>query len=71
MNSFYEPFFEQRRTGIPVLAVGPGTLNGGLVPKRWMYPQGEYLNNKANVQAAVARQFPTGDNINEVMWLLK
>ncbi|MNF00219.1 Starch-binding associating with outer membrane [compost metagenome] len=34
MNSSWEPFFEQRRTGVPVLRVGPGTLNGGKVPKR-------------------------------------
>ncbi|MBD0367991.1 MAG: SusD/RagB family nutrient-binding outer membrane lipoprotein, partial [Flavisolibacter sp.] len=71
MNSFYEPFFEQRRTGIPTLSVGPGTLNGGQVPKRWIYPQSEYVNNKANVQAAVERQYPGGDNVNEVMWVLK
>lgn len=71
MNSFYEPFFEQRRTGIPVLSVGPGTLNGGKVPKRWRYPQSEYQLNKTNVDEAVKRQYPGGDTVNEVMWLLQ
>ena len=71
MNSFWEPFFEQRRTGVPFLSVGPGTLNNKLVPKRWMYPQSEYNYNKANVTEAVNRQFGGKDDVNELMWVLK
>ena len=71
LNSGNEPFFEQRRTGIPTFSTGPGTQNGGKVPKRWMYPQSEYSYNGANVQAAVDRQYAGNDNINGVMWVLQ
>lgn len=71
MNSGWEPFYEQRRTGIPTFRVGPGTLNGGKVPKRWLYPLNEFQYNKENVEAAVARQYPEGDNTNATMWLIK
>lgn len=71
LHSGWEPFFEQRRTGFPSFSVGPGTANGGKVPKRWLYPQSEYIYNKQNVEAAVQRQFPGGDDTNEVMWVLQ
>lgn len=71
MQSGWEPFFEQRRTGIPSFSVGPATLNGGQIPKRWQYPQDEYDNNGSNVQAAVARQYGGSDSVNGVMWLLQ
>jgi hypothetical protein len=70
MQSGWEAFFEQRRTGIPTLNVGPGTYNNQKVPKRWLYPQSEYDYNKENVEAAVDRQYAT-DNVNEVMWVLQ
>jgi len=71
MNSGWEPFFEQRRTGIPTFDVGDGTLNGGVVPKRWMYPNGELTNNPDNLAAALQNQYGGNDDINAVMWLLK
>ena len=71
INSFWEPFFEQRRTGLPVFNVGPGTLNDELVPKRWLYPQNEYSINAANVNAAVQVQYGGTDDINGVMWVLQ
>ena len=71
LNSGWEPFFEQRRTGIPVLSTGPGTQNGGLVPKRWIYPQSEYVSNAENVEEAVQRQYGGVDDINGVMWVLQ
>ena len=72
MNSGWEPFYNQRRTGIPVFETsGAGILNNGKIPKRWMYPESEYNQNKTNVEAAISRQYPEGDNINGVMWLLK
>jgi hypothetical protein len=72
MNTGWQPFFEQRRTGFPVFETnGSGILNGGKVPKRWMYPTDEYNNNRVNVENAVKDQFPEGDNINGVMWLLQ
>lgn len=70
-NSGWQPFYEQRRTGIPVFDVGLGTSNNGQVPKRWQYPQGEIDNNNINLTEAIQRQYPNGDNINGIMWLIK
>ncbi len=68
----WEAFFNHQRTGFPEFSVdGGGVLNNQVVPKRWMYPNDEFTLNLASIQAAVSRQYPTGDNINEVMWLLK
>ncbi len=71
MNSGWEAFFEQRRTGTPTLSVGPGTYNDQKVPKRWIYPQSEYDYNAANLDAAIQRQFNGDDDVNAVMWLLQ
>jgi hypothetical protein len=71
MQSGWEPFYEQRRTGIPTFSLGPATLNGGKIPKRWQYPRAEYDNNSTNVQAAVQSQYGGDDDVNGVMWLLQ
>jgi hypothetical protein len=72
MNAGWQAFFEQRRTGFPAFeTVGAGVLNGGKIPKRWMYPTEEFNNNRVNVENAVKTQFPAGDDINGVMWILK
>ena len=72
MNTGWEPFYNQRRTGIPVFETsGAGILNGGKIPKRWMYPTTEYQTNAVNVNAAVSTQYPQGDDINGVMWILQ
>jgi len=72
MNTGWQPFYEQRRTGFPTFeTAGAGILNGGKIPKRWMYPTKEYDNNRVNVENAVKNQFPEGDNINGTMWLLQ
>jgi hypothetical protein len=72
MNTGWQAFFEQRRTGFPVFeTAGGGILNGGKIPKRWMYPTDEYNNNRVNVENAVKSQYSDGDNINGVMWLLQ
>jgi len=72
MNTGWQPFYEQRRTGFPAFDVtGSGILNGGNIPKRWMYPTDEYTNNGVNVENAVKSQYTNGDNINGVMWILQ
>jgi hypothetical protein len=71
MKGNWEAFFEQRRTGIPALSVGPGTRNGGVVPKRWVYPQSERDYNSANLASAIQAQYNGDDNVNSVMWLLQ
>jgi len=71
MNSGWEPFYNQRRTGFPNFSAGgEGIINRGRVPRRWMYPESELQLNEANVREAINRQFPQGDDINGVMWLL-
>lgn len=71
MNSGWEAFMEQRRTGIPVLSVGPGTYNDGRVPRRWLYPQSEYDYNLGSLSAALQQQFGGSDDVNATMWLLQ
>lgn len=70
-NSGWEAYYTLRRTGIPKV-----DLNGaGMIEKRmairWRYPQNEYLLNKENVEKAVARQYPAGDDIYGTMWVLQ
>lgn len=72
MNTGWQMFYEQRRTGFPEFNTdGGGTLNSGRIPKRFMYPTSETVNNPENLDEAIQRQFPDGDNINGEMWLLK
>jgi hypothetical protein len=71
LNSGWESFYNQRRTGIPAFVVGPSTQNGGQIPKRWLYPQDELDNNFENVAEAINRQYAGNDDVNGVMWLLK
>ncbi|WKN31943.1 SusD/RagB family nutrient-binding outer membrane lipoprotein [Porifericola rhodea] len=71
MNSGWEAYYNQRRTGIPEFSTdGGGILNGGKIPKRWMYPESELDLNESHVLQAIERQFGT-DDINGEMWLLK
>jgi hypothetical protein len=70
LNSGWESFFNQRRTGIPEFVVGASTQNGGQIPKRWMYPQDELDYNFDNVAEAINRQFNGNDNVNGIIWLL-
>lgn len=72
MNTGWQPFYEQRRTGFPTFDVsGAGILNGGQIPKRWMYPNDEFINNGVNVEKAIRDQYPAGDNVNGIMWILQ
>ncbi|ASK28747.1 SusD/RagB family nutrient-binding outer membrane lipoprotein [Chryseobacterium sp. T16E-39] len=71
-NTGWQIFYDQRRTGFPKFNTdGPGILNNGKIPKRWMYPSSEITNNNANLNTAITKQYPGGDNINETMWLIK
>ena len=71
MNSGWEPFYNQRRTGIPTFSTdGNGILNNGQIPRRWMYPERELDLNEANVLEAIERQYGS-DDINGEMWLLQ
>lgn len=64
----YEAYAEWRRTGFPVLTPVnfPGNESNGQIPRRIIYPIQEPGNNRANYEAAVARQGP--DLFTTRMW---
>lgn len=71
-NSGQEAYFNYRRTGIPSFHVGPGTGNGGKIPKRWLYPLSEATNNTVNFTEALQRQFGSPvDDLNNELWINK
>ncbi|SMO52408.1 Starch-binding associating with outer membrane [Saccharicrinis carchari] len=74
LNSGWNTYFENRRTGFPTFNVNPATsLNTGhtdVIPVRWRYPQKELDYNTENVEEAIKRQFGE-DNVNANMWLIK
>lgn len=76
MQCGWWPFYEQRRTGFPHFDVNGGGVTNVVAGKpavalRWNYPTDEYNNNAENLEEAIKRQYPNGDNINGKMWLLK
>ena len=62
----FQQWYEYRRTGHPVLPVGQGHQNGGVMPSRLIYPIVLQSTNKANLDAAIANQGP--DDINTKVW---
>ena len=70
-NSGMEAFYNQRRTGIPAFLTGVGTGNSARIPKRWLYPNGERVNNTTNLTTALTAQYGGKDDINDAPWLLK
>jgi hypothetical protein len=70
-NSYFEPFYTQRRTGIPVMAVKGSGVPSGKQALRWQYPVSEYTLNEKNVKAAVSSQYSGGDIVTERMWVIK
>ncbi len=62
----YQQWFEKRRTGFPILPVGPGMLNNQLLPSRYYYPVAIRSTNTTNYQEAV--QGMGGDDINVKVW---
>ena len=62
----YQQWFEYRRTGLPVLPVSTGMMNGGKMPVRFRYPISIQTNNNENYKAAVSQMGE--DNINTKLW---
>ncbi|MFD2036232.1 SusD/RagB family nutrient-binding outer membrane lipoprotein [Belliella marina] len=74
LQSPFEGYFENRRTGIPEFPIDPTTnLNevSDQMPKRWMYSQAELNFNTEHVNQAIQRQFAGNDHVNALMWILK
>jgi hypothetical protein len=61
-----QQWFEYRRTGHPVLPIGQGLSNGGVMPARLVYPVYVQAANPVNYKAAVAAQGP--DEISTRVW---
>lgn len=61
-----EAYAEWRRTGYPVLQVGPDAENDGRIPLRLEYPASEQSLNRSAYEAAVARQ--GGGTVNSPVW---
>jgi hypothetical protein len=69
-QSGQEAYFNYRRTGLPTFHSGPGTGNGGVIPRRWLYPVSEVTNNKNNYDDAIQRQFgASGDDLDNELWI--
>ena len=75
MQASYQPYYDYRRTGYPEFPINPitnrNTNEPTKMPVRWLYPSSEYDYNRANVDAAVQRQFAGSDEVNKLMWILK
>ncbi len=63
-----ETYSNWKRSGYPVLVPFDiaETLTGGEIPRRFVYPGSEKLNNPDNVEAAIAQQ--GGDDLLTRMW---
>ncbi|WP_312077306.1 SusD/RagB family nutrient-binding outer membrane lipoprotein [Chryseobacterium sp.] len=62
----HQQWYEQRRTGFPVLPNNGGLFNNGQMPQRMLYPTATKIQNYDNYVAA--SQALGGDNINSKMW---
>lgn len=64
-----QSWFEYRRTGHPVLPIGPGHLNDGKMPSRLNYPVYVQSANRESYQQAISQQ--GADHINTPVWWQK
>lgn len=64
--SGFESWYDYRRTGYPVLPIGPAAKNNGVMPVRFEYPLITKATNKANYDAAAARM--GGDRLTSKVW---
>ncbi len=65
----FQQWFEYRRTGHPILPIGPGVRNGGKMPARMNYPVYLKSANSTNYNNAVSRM--GGDSMNTLVWWQK
>lgn len=62
----HQQWYEQRRTGFPVMPNNGGLQNNGMMPQRMLYPTNPRVMNTENYNAAVQQM--GGDDINVKMW---
>lgn len=65
----FQQWFENRRTGHPILPRGDGLKNGGVMPARMYYPIYVRSANPTNYTNVVASM--SGDAINTLVWWQK
>lgn len=65
----FQQWFEYRRTGHPILPLGPGMLNNGVMPARMPYPVYVQSTNPTNYKIAVAGQ--GSDLLSTQVWWQK
>ncbi|HAN77538.1 MAG TPA: SusD/RagB family nutrient-binding outer membrane lipoprotein, partial [Bacteroidales bacterium] len=59
---------EWRRSGYPMLKPATDALNGGVIPRRFVYPVEEPGLNKANYESGVAALVPATDSNKSKVW---
>jgi hypothetical protein len=64
-----QQWFEYRRTGKPVLPIGAGVRNNGVMPARMTYPVYVQSTNPTNYKNAIAMQ--GADVISTQVWWQK
>lgn len=62
----FEAWYEYRRTGFPVLPIGPAVANNGVLPTRLEYPVIVAATNQKNYDSQV--QAMGGDNMRVKVW---
>lgn len=68
-NNGFDSWAEWRRTGFPNLLPAPNSLNGGVIPRRIMYPTNEQIFNATNYTQALTGLSPAQDlNTSKVWW---
>lgn len=63
----YSAYCDHLRTGYPTMRKAASVRTA----YRWMYPQKEYNQNTAQVDAAIKRQFNGNDAIQQETWWTK
>jgi len=66
----YAGWAEQRRTGFPALTPAVDALNGGIIPRRFKYPQEEAVGNNANWTAGQSGLTPAVDANTSKPWFM-
>lgn len=64
----FQSWYEYRRTGYPVLPIGPGVQNNGIMPTRLVYPVSVQSLNHTNYEAAVAAMGGPDNMLTKVWW---